>query len=91
MTDAELSKKLGSYQKQARIWILVGLAGAIGGMTGRTRGNDTQRAKGCGLENIDELAYKLGRTLEVLAHTHMGKLNVIEHFHRLTSQQIISI
>ena len=31
MTDAELSKKLGSYQKQARIWILVGLAGAIGG------------------------------------------------------------
>lgn len=32
MTDAELSKKLGSYQKQARIWILVGLAGAIGGM-----------------------------------------------------------
>ncbi len=31
MTDAELSKKLGNYQKQARIWILVGLAGAIGG------------------------------------------------------------
>ena len=37
------------------------------------------------LENINELAYKFERTLEVLAHTHMSKLNVIEHLHRLTS------
>ncbi len=32
MTDAELSQKLGHYQKMAAVWTLVGLAGAIGGV-----------------------------------------------------------
>ena len=41
MTDAELSKKLGNYQKQARIWILVGLAGAIGGTGSYFAGQNT--------------------------------------------------
>ena len=71
--------------------ILQVIAGAIGGMARRTRSNDAQRVKRTGLENINELRYQLRRTLEVLSHTHMGELNVIEHLHRLTSQQIISI
>ena len=28
LSDAELSKKLGHYQKMSRVWILVGLFGA---------------------------------------------------------------
>ena len=32
MTDAELSQKLGHYQKMAAVWTLVGLAGVIGGV-----------------------------------------------------------
>lgn len=32
MTDAELSQKLGHYQKMAAVWTMVGLAGAIGGV-----------------------------------------------------------
>ena len=64
---------------------LQGILGAIGGMARRTRSNDAQRVKRTGLENINELRYQLRRTLEVLPHTHMGKLNVIEHLHRLTS------
>ena len=32
MSDAELSKKLGSYQKQVRIWKYVGLVGILGGL-----------------------------------------------------------
>ena len=71
--------------------ILQVIAGAIGGMARRTRSNDAQCVKRTRLENINELRYQLRRTLEVLSHTHMGKLNVIEHLHRLTSQQIISI
>ena len=31
LSDAELSKKLGHYQKMSRIWILVGLFGALSG------------------------------------------------------------
>ena len=31
LSDAELSKKLGHYQKMSRIWILVGLFGALRG------------------------------------------------------------
>ena len=65
--------------------ILQVISGAIGGMARRTRSNDAQRVKRTGLENINELRYQLRRTLEVLSHTHMGKLNVIEHLHRLTS------
>ena len=65
--------------------ILQVIAGAIGGMARRTRSNDAQCVKRTGLENINELRYQLGRTLEVLTHTHVGKLNVIEHLHRLTS------
>ena len=33
LSDAELSKKLGHYQKMSRIWILVGLFGALSGMS----------------------------------------------------------
>ncbi len=32
MSDEELSKKLGSYQKQARTWLYVGLVGVLGGL-----------------------------------------------------------
>ena len=31
LSDAELSKKLGHYQKMSRVWILVGLFGALSG------------------------------------------------------------
>ena len=31
MTDAELSKKLGHYQKAARFWLLIGLIGVVSG------------------------------------------------------------
>lgn len=31
LSDAELSKKLGHYQKMSRIWLLVGLLGVFGG------------------------------------------------------------
>ena len=82
----EIDKGLGRHDGHLHLQcVLQVIAGAIGSMTGRTRSNDAQRAKGCGLEKIDELAYKFERTLEVLTHTLMGKLNVIEHFHRLTS------
>lgn len=30
MSEAELSKKLGQYQKQARIWTTIGLIGVLG-------------------------------------------------------------
>jgi len=32
MSEAELSKKLGQYQKQARIWTIIGLVGVLGGV-----------------------------------------------------------
>lgn len=32
MSDVQLSKKLGSYQKQARTWLCVGLVGVLGGL-----------------------------------------------------------
>ena len=32
MSEAELSKKLGQYQKQARIWTIIGLIGVLGGV-----------------------------------------------------------
>ena len=32
MSEAELSKKLGQYQKQARIWTTIGLIGVLGGV-----------------------------------------------------------
>ena len=31
LSDAELSKKLGHYQKMSRVWILVGLFGVLSG------------------------------------------------------------
>ena len=31
LSDAELSKKLGHYQKMSRIWTLVGLFGSLSG------------------------------------------------------------
>lgn len=31
LCDAELSKKLGHYQKMSRVWILVGLFGVLSG------------------------------------------------------------
>lgn len=31
MTDAELSKRLGRYQKMSTVWLLVGVAGAVSG------------------------------------------------------------
>ena len=34
MSEAELSKKLGQYQKQARIWTIIGLIGVLGGVIG---------------------------------------------------------
>ena len=30
--DAELSRQLGRYQKQARTWLCVGLVGVLGGL-----------------------------------------------------------
>lgn len=32
MSEAELSKKLEQYQKQARIWTIIGLVGVLGGV-----------------------------------------------------------
>ena len=32
MSEAELSKKLGQYQKQARTWTIIGLIGVLGGV-----------------------------------------------------------
>ena len=43
MTDAELSKKLGHYQKMSAVWLLVGMAGAVSGSIAFFAVQDTAR------------------------------------------------
>ena len=43
MTDAELSKKLGHYQKMSAAWLLVGVAGAVSGIIAFFAVQDTAR------------------------------------------------